>query len=160
MCFGDGTVVMRTRPGNTPAITVLLVRLKDTGVVLLTGDLAHFRENMTATAARAELTPTAPKRSPRSSVSTKIAANLKATVVIQHDAPRLAKLPPSGWREVIVSELVRPNPPRPQDGTPRRAKSHRPTGNWTRCFKHWFSSIGSPSGSRRRRPNLPVLIAY
>src|SRR5215467_7343171 len=43
--FGDGTVVILNTPGHTPGHHSLLVRLKEKGVVLLTGDLAHFREN-------------------------------------------------------------------------------------------------------------------
>ena len=43
--FGDGTVVILRTPGHTPGHSSLLVRLKEKGPVLLTGDLAHFREN-------------------------------------------------------------------------------------------------------------------
>ncbi len=43
--FGDGTVVMLNTPGHTPGHHSLLVRLKGMGPVLLTGDVAHFREN-------------------------------------------------------------------------------------------------------------------
>ena len=43
--FGDGTVVMLNTPGHTPGHHVLLVKLKDMGPVILSGDMAHFREN-------------------------------------------------------------------------------------------------------------------
>jgi glyoxylase-like metal-dependent hydrolase (beta-lactamase superfamily II) len=43
--FGDGSVVVLRMPGHTPGHSSLLVRLKDMGPVLLTGDLVHFREN-------------------------------------------------------------------------------------------------------------------
>src|SRR5262249_45511389 len=43
--FGDGSVVMLDMPGHTPGHHSLLVRLKNKGPVLLTGDLAHFTEN-------------------------------------------------------------------------------------------------------------------
>ena len=43
--FGDGTVVMLNMPGHTPGHHSLLVRLKEMGNVLITGDLAHFHEN-------------------------------------------------------------------------------------------------------------------
>ena len=43
--FGDGTVVMLNTPGHTPGHHSLLVRLKETGPVLITGDLSHFHEN-------------------------------------------------------------------------------------------------------------------
>ena len=43
--FDDGTVVMLNTPGHTPGHHSLLVKLKEKGYVLLSGDLAHFREN-------------------------------------------------------------------------------------------------------------------
>src|SRR6202007_382197 len=43
--FGDGSVVVLRTPGHTPGHSSLLVRLKDMGPVLLTGDAVHFREN-------------------------------------------------------------------------------------------------------------------
>src|SRR5262249_19345826 len=43
--FGDGTVVMINTPGHTPGHHSLLVKLPQTGAVLLSGDLAHFHEN-------------------------------------------------------------------------------------------------------------------
>ncbi|HEY7393984.1 MAG TPA: N-acyl homoserine lactonase family protein, partial [Gemmatimonadaceae bacterium] len=43
--FGDGTVMMLNMPGHTPGHHSLLVKLKEMGNVLITGDLAHFREN-------------------------------------------------------------------------------------------------------------------
>ena len=43
--FGDGSVIVLRMPGHTPGHSSLLVRLKDMGPVLLTGDLVHFREN-------------------------------------------------------------------------------------------------------------------
>src|SRR5262245_44819690 len=43
--FGDGSVLMLYTPGHTPGHHSLMVKLKDKGAVLLTGDLAHFQEN-------------------------------------------------------------------------------------------------------------------
>ena len=43
--FGDGTVQMISTPGHTPGHHALMVRLQRAGVVLLSGDVAHFREN-------------------------------------------------------------------------------------------------------------------
>jgi glyoxylase-like metal-dependent hydrolase (beta-lactamase superfamily II) len=40
--FGDNSVVIYQAPGHTPGHTVLLVRLKQAGPVLLTGDLWHI----------------------------------------------------------------------------------------------------------------------
>jgi glyoxylase-like metal-dependent hydrolase (beta-lactamase superfamily II) len=43
--FGDSTVMMLLTPRHTPGHQVLLVKLQTSGNVLLSGDLAHFREN-------------------------------------------------------------------------------------------------------------------
>jgi glyoxylase-like metal-dependent hydrolase (beta-lactamase superfamily II) len=91
--FGDGTIVMLNTPGHTPGHHSLLVRLKNKGPVLLTGDLAHFRENYDGDGVpnfNADRTETL------SSFDRfkKIAKNVKATVIIQHDARDVAKLPP------------------------------------------------------------------
>lgn len=40
--FGDGTVVIKSAPGHTPGHQVLFVRLKNTGPVILAGDLYHY----------------------------------------------------------------------------------------------------------------------
>jgi N-acyl homoserine lactone hydrolase len=90
--FGDGTVIVLSTPGHTPGHRSLLVKLKDMGAVLLTGDLAHFHENYdsngvpTFNASRADTVASLDRFK-------KIAANTKATVVIQHDQRDIAKLP-------------------------------------------------------------------
>ena len=43
--FGDGSVRILSTPGHTPGHQSLLVRLPKTGVVVLSGDLAHFGDN-------------------------------------------------------------------------------------------------------------------
>ena len=43
--FGDGSVTILSTPGHTPGHQSLLVRLPRTGWIVLTGDLAHFRDN-------------------------------------------------------------------------------------------------------------------
>jgi glyoxylase-like metal-dependent hydrolase (beta-lactamase superfamily II) len=43
--FGDGSVRILSTPGHTPGHQSLLVRLPVTGVVVLSGDAAHFEEN-------------------------------------------------------------------------------------------------------------------
>ncbi len=45
--FGDGTVVLKSAPGHSPAHQVLFVRLAKTGPVLLSGDLYHYPEERT-----------------------------------------------------------------------------------------------------------------
>ena len=43
--FGDGSVTLLATPGHTPGHQSLLLRLPQTGWVVLSGDLAHFRDN-------------------------------------------------------------------------------------------------------------------
>jgi N-acyl homoserine lactone hydrolase len=43
--FGDGSVIILSTPGHTPGHQSLLVKLANTGAVVLSGDAAHFKEN-------------------------------------------------------------------------------------------------------------------
>src|SRR6058998_4001247 len=91
--FGDGSVIVLRMPGHTPGHSSLLLRLKEMGPVLLTGDLLHFRENYESGGVpsfnfdRAATVASIERMK-------QIAANLKATVVIQHDMRDIGKLPP------------------------------------------------------------------
>ncbi|HEY6619679.1 MAG TPA: N-acyl homoserine lactonase family protein [Steroidobacteraceae bacterium] len=90
--FGDGSVIMLNTPGHTPGHHSLLVKLGVMGNVLITGDLAHFRENYasngvpTFNTSRAETLASLDRFK-------QLAANLHATVIIQHDARDIDKLP-------------------------------------------------------------------
>lgn len=90
--FGDGTVVMISLPGHTPGHHGLLVKLEKMGHVLLTGDVSHFHENYDSdgipvwNASRADSLASLDRFK-------KIARNLNATVIIQHDPRDVAKLP-------------------------------------------------------------------
>jgi glyoxylase-like metal-dependent hydrolase (beta-lactamase superfamily II) len=90
--FGDGTVVMLNMPGHTPGHHSLLVRLKETGNVLISGDLAHFHENYEGNGVPTFNTNRAETLASMDRFK-KIAASLKATVIIQHDARDVGKLP-------------------------------------------------------------------
>ena len=90
--FGDGTVIMLYTPGHTPGHHSLLVKLSQLGPVILSGDFVHFHENYEGSGVpsfnfdRAETVASIDRIK-------KIAANLKATVIIQHDLRDVAKLP-------------------------------------------------------------------
>ena len=90
--FGDGSVIVLRTPGHTPGHSSLLVRLKEVGPVLLTGDAAHFRENYESNGVpsfnydRAATVASIQRMK-------QIVANLKATVIIQHDIRDIGKLP-------------------------------------------------------------------
>jgi N-acyl homoserine lactone hydrolase len=90
--FGDGTVVMLNMPGHTPGHHSLLVRLKEMGNVLISGDLAHFRENYDSNGVPSFNTHHGDTVASIDRFK-QIAKNLKATVIIQHDARDISKLP-------------------------------------------------------------------
>jgi N-acyl homoserine lactone hydrolase len=90
--FGDGTVVMLSMPGHTPGHHSLLVRLKEMGNLLVSGDATHFRENYEVNGVptwnhdRADTLASLDRFKA-------IAKNLRATVIIQHDPRDVGKLP-------------------------------------------------------------------
>jgi N-acyl homoserine lactone hydrolase len=43
--FGDGSVALVSTPGHTPGHQSLLVHLKNSGFIMLSGDVAHFEQN-------------------------------------------------------------------------------------------------------------------
>lgn len=45
--FGDGSIVVKRARGHTKGGQMLVVRLPNTGTVILTGDAAYFRDNVT-----------------------------------------------------------------------------------------------------------------
>lgn len=90
--FGDGTVVILNTPGHTPGHHSLLVRLKEKGPVLITGDLAHFHENYDSNGVPGFNTDRAATLASLDRFKA-IARNLNATVIIQHDARDIGKLP-------------------------------------------------------------------
>jgi glyoxylase-like metal-dependent hydrolase (beta-lactamase superfamily II) len=90
--FNDRTVVMLATPGHTPGHHSLMVRLPQKGTVLITGDLAHFHENYDSDGVPPFNTSRAETLASLARLK-KIAANTSATVVIQHDARDVNKLP-------------------------------------------------------------------
>lgn len=90
--FGDRTVVMLNTPGHTPGHHSMLVQLRQSGTVLITGDLAHFHENYEADGVPPFNTSRAETLASLARFK-KIAANAKATVIMQHEARDVNKLP-------------------------------------------------------------------
>ena len=90
--FGDGSVIMLYTPGHTPGHHSLLVKLPQTGAVLLSGDLMHFRENYESNGVPAFNTDRSQTLASLDRAK-KIAQGTKATVIIQHDARDIDKLP-------------------------------------------------------------------
>jgi N-acyl homoserine lactone hydrolase len=90
--FGDGSVIVLRTPGHTPGHQSLLVKLPQMGAVVIVGDAAHFRENYDSDGVPAFNFDRAQTVASLERLK-KIAANLKATVIIQHDARDVDKLP-------------------------------------------------------------------
>jgi glyoxylase-like metal-dependent hydrolase (beta-lactamase superfamily II) len=90
--WGDGSVIVLATPGHTPGHRSLLVKLPQSGAYILAGDAVHFRENYETNGVpwfnydRAETLASIDRIK-------KLAANMKATLIIQHDARDIAKLP-------------------------------------------------------------------
>jgi glyoxylase-like metal-dependent hydrolase (beta-lactamase superfamily II) len=90
--FHDGRVVMLSMPGHTPGHYSLLVRLAS-GPVLLSGDLYHFTEQV----ANRGVPPFNHDRADTLASMDRydrIARNLGAKTIIQHEPADVAKLPP------------------------------------------------------------------
>ena len=89
--FGDGTVMMLKAPGHTPGHRSLLVRFKDRGPILLSGDAVHFRENWSRKGVPGFNTSRAETLASIGRLS-EIAAQIGATLVIQHEPADIANL--------------------------------------------------------------------
>jgi N-acyl homoserine lactone hydrolase len=90
--FEDGSVIVLRTPGHTPGHSSLLVKLPQTGAVVLSGDAMHFRENYDAFGVPTFNFDRAQTVASLERIK-KIATNLKATIIIQHDARDVEKLP-------------------------------------------------------------------
>jgi len=90
--FKDKSVVMLSLPGHTPSHHGLLVRLAGKGVVLLSGDVAHFRENYENNGVPQFNVDRAQSLASIDRFKG-LAKNLHATVVIQHETGDIGKLP-------------------------------------------------------------------
>jgi N-acyl homoserine lactone hydrolase len=90
--FGDGSVMVLRAPGHTPGHSILLVRLKGKGPVVLVGDAVHFQENYDNMGVPGFNFDRAQTIASMERIK-QLEKNLKATVIIQHDPRHIAKLP-------------------------------------------------------------------
>jgi glyoxylase-like metal-dependent hydrolase (beta-lactamase superfamily II) len=90
--FGDGSVIVLRTPGHTPGHSSLLVRLPQTGAVILSGDAVHFRENYDSDGVPAFNYDRAQTVASIERIK-KLVASQKAQLIIQHDARDVDKLP-------------------------------------------------------------------
>ena len=91
--FGDGSVVIVATPGHTPGHQSLLVNLRNTGPVVLSGDLYHYPAERTLK----DFTPFAALGNAEIEVASKakmeaLLKEKKATLWIQHDILAYAQL--------------------------------------------------------------------
>lgn len=90
--FGDGSVMMLAMPGHTPGESALLVNLADKGPVLLSGDVVHFEEQIANDGVPGFNADRADSLASMKRMEA-LADNLNATLVIQHDASHIDRLP-------------------------------------------------------------------
>jgi N-acyl homoserine lactone hydrolase len=89
--FGDGKVVMLNLPGHTPGHHALLVRLAS-GPVMLSGDTYHFAEQVAHRGVPPFNTNRAESLASMDRFD-RLARNLHARVIIQHEPADVGKLP-------------------------------------------------------------------
>ena len=82
--FGDGSVTLVSTPGHTPGSQSLLVRLKRSGFVVLSGDVVHLEENFENDTVPALNTDKAASVASMERIK-RIIATYKATFFINHD---------------------------------------------------------------------------
>jgi glyoxylase-like metal-dependent hydrolase (beta-lactamase superfamily II) len=91
--FADGSVIMINLPGHTPGHHGLLVKLPVSGYVLLSGDVAHFAENLATNGVPGFNADRAQSLASMERFKA-LGANHKAKVIIQHEPGDVKKLPP------------------------------------------------------------------
>ena len=89
--FGDGSVTLISTPGHTPGSQSLLVHLKNSGFIILSGDVVHSQENF-----EKNIVPSLNTNKAESVASMEkirqIIAMYKATLFINHDKKQTDKL--------------------------------------------------------------------
>jgi N-acyl homoserine lactone hydrolase len=82
--FGDGSVVLVSTPGHTPGSQSLLVHLKNSGFIILSGDVVHSKENFEKNVVPTLNTDKAESIASMGRIRQMIGA-YKATLFINHD---------------------------------------------------------------------------
>jgi glyoxylase-like metal-dependent hydrolase (beta-lactamase superfamily II) len=89
--FGDGSVTLVSTPGHTPGSQSLLVHLKNSGFIILSGDVVHLEENF-----EKNIVPSLNTNKAESIASMEkireLIATYKATLFINHDKKQADKL--------------------------------------------------------------------
>jgi len=82
--FGDGSVTLVSTPGHTPGHQSLLVHLKNSGFIILSGDVVHLKENFEKNTVPSLNTDKAASIASMDRIRRMI-ATYKATLFINHD---------------------------------------------------------------------------
>lgn len=90
--FGDGTVTMLALPGHTPGHHGLLVRLKNKGSVLISGDLYHVADQAAVSGVARFNMDRVQTLSSQQRFAALVAA-LKPVTIIEHEPADVARLP-------------------------------------------------------------------
>jgi glyoxylase-like metal-dependent hydrolase (beta-lactamase superfamily II) len=89
--FGDGSVTLVSTPGHTPGSQSLLVHLKNSGFIILSGDVVHLQENLEKNRVPSLNTDKAESIASMEKIRLMI-ATYKATLFINHDKKQTDKL--------------------------------------------------------------------
>jgi N-acyl homoserine lactone hydrolase len=89
--FGDGSVILVSTPGHTPGSQSLLVHLKNSGFVILSGDVVHLEENFEKNIVPSLNTDKAESIASMEKIRQMI-ATYKATLFINHDKKQTDRL--------------------------------------------------------------------
>jgi glyoxylase-like metal-dependent hydrolase (beta-lactamase superfamily II) len=89
--FGNGSVILLATPGHTPGHQSLLVHLKKSGFILLSGDVVHLQENFQKNIVPSLNTDKAASIASMERVR-QLIATYKATLFINHDKRQIDKL--------------------------------------------------------------------
>ncbi len=89
--FGDGSVVLVSTPGHTPGSQSLLVHLKNSGFIILSGDVVHLEGNFEKSIVPSLNTDNAESIASMEKIR-KLMATYKAKLFINHDKKQSDKL--------------------------------------------------------------------
>jgi glyoxylase-like metal-dependent hydrolase (beta-lactamase superfamily II) len=89
--FGDGSVTLVSTPGHTPGSQSLLVHLRKSGFIILSGDVVHLEQNLEKDIVPSLNTDKAASIASMEKVRQMI-ATYKATLFINHDKTQTDKL--------------------------------------------------------------------
>jgi len=89
--FGDGSVTLVATPGHTPGSQSLMVRLKNSGVVILSGDVVHLEGNFERSIVPSLNTSNADSLASMEKIR-KLMGTYKAKLFINHDKHQTEQL--------------------------------------------------------------------